>query len=163
MRLRWRRRTGENRTDGMKPLCALLALASLASPVAAQEAKGALAGLAAYEGADRHQRLASKARARGLPQPVYVVSPRRRRNAQRGVRKEVRRESPRMARGLRESPAAHRGEAQAGRDEVDLVDSNSVPLELLRRQGLLQAVRSAYHADLIPAAVPEHARGPGPG
>jgi len=42
-------------------------------------------------------------------------------------------------------------EAQAGRDEVDLVDSNSVPLELLRRQGLLQPVRSPHHADLIPA------------
>jgi iron(III) transport system substrate-binding protein len=47
-------------------------------------------------------------------------------------------------------------EAQAGRDEVDLVDSNSVPLELLHRQGLLQPVRSPYHADLIPAAVPSH-------
>jgi iron(III) transport system substrate-binding protein len=47
-------------------------------------------------------------------------------------------------------------EAQAGRDEVDIVDSNSVPLELLHRRGLLQAVRSPLHADLIPAAVPAH-------
>src|SRR5258706_139326 len=57
---------GENHADRMKPLCALLALASLASPVAAQEAKGALAGLAAYEGADRHQRLLEGARREGF-------------------------------------------------------------------------------------------------
>src|SRR4029079_14361279 len=29
-------------------------------------------------------------------------------------------------------------------------------LEMLRREGLLQAVRSPHHADLIPAAVPAH-------
>jgi len=54
-------------------------------------------------------------------------------------------------------------EAQAGRDEVDLVDSNSVPLELLRRRGLLQPVRSPFHADLIPLRCPSIASGPGPG
>jgi len=53
-------------------------------------------------------------------------------------------------------------EAQAGRDEVDLVDSNSVPLELLRRQGLLQPVRSPYHAELIRLRCLTIASGPGP-
>jgi len=50
------------------PLAALLALASLASPafLAAQEARGVLAGLAAYEGADRHQRLLEGARREGF-------------------------------------------------------------------------------------------------
>ena len=47
---------------------ALLALASLASPafLAAQEARGVLASLAAYEGADRHQRLLEGARREGF-------------------------------------------------------------------------------------------------
>ena len=50
----------------MKPLCALLAVASLVSPVAAQEARSVLAGLAAYEGADRHERLLEGARREGF-------------------------------------------------------------------------------------------------
>src|SRR5438093_1829673 len=51
---------------------------------------------------------------RGFPQPVYVVSPRGRRDAERGLRKEVRREGPRLARRLGEGPAAHRGRSPGG-------------------------------------------------
>src|SRR5204863_152223 len=57
---------GENGAGGMKPLCALLAVASLASPVAAQEPRSVLAGLAAYEGADRPQLLLEGARREGF-------------------------------------------------------------------------------------------------
>ncbi|TMH43821.1 MAG: extracellular solute-binding protein [Betaproteobacteria bacterium] len=137
---------------------ALLALASLASPafLAAQEARGVLASLAAYEGADRHQRLLEGARREGFlslytsfpPEDVATL------NAAFEKKYGVKVRAWRAAseKVLQRTVA----EARAGRDEVDLVDSNSVPLELLRRQGLLQAVRSAHHADLIPAAVPEH-------
>ena len=37
-----------------------------------------------------------------------------------------------------------------------MIESNAPSLEILHREGLLQAVRSPYHADLIPAAVPAH-------
>src|SRR5262249_26339812 len=47
-------------------------------------------------------------------------------------------------------------EAQAGRYDVDIVECNSVPLETLHRERLLQPVRSPSHADLGPAAVPRH-------
>src|SRR2546430_16108933 len=60
------RSPGENGAGGMKPLCALLAAASLASPVAAQEPRSVLAGLAAYEGADRPQLLLEGARREGF-------------------------------------------------------------------------------------------------
>src|SRR2546422_9083469 len=47
-------------------------------------------------------------------------------------------------------------EAKAGRHDVDIVETNAPPLESLHREGLLQAVRSPHHAELIPAALPAH-------
>lgn len=47
-------------------------------------------------------------------------------------------------------------EHQASRAEVDIVECNAPPLEAMHREGVLQAVRSPWHADLIPAAVPAH-------
>src|SRR6266568_3782974 len=160
--------SGRNRIERMKPeivsgarrraLHALLAVASLAAPAfaAAQDSRGALAGLAVYDGVDRHQRLLEGARREGFlslytsfpPEDVATL------NAafERKYGVKVRAWRAASEKVLQRIVA----EAQAGRDEVDLVDSNSVPLELLRRQGLLQAVRSPYHADLIPAAVPAH-------
>ena len=51
-----------------RALHVLLAVASLAvvPRVAAQDSRGALAGLAAYEGTDRHQRLLEGARREGF-------------------------------------------------------------------------------------------------
>jgi iron(III) transport system substrate-binding protein len=140
-----------------RALHALLAVASLASPafVAAQDSS-ALAGLAVYEGVDRHQRLLEGARREGFlnlyasfpPEDLAVL------NAAFEKKYGVKVHTWRAAseKVLQRTLA----EAKAGRFEVDLVDSNSVPLELLHREGLLQAVRSRHHADLIPAAVPAH-------
>ena len=47
-------------------------------------------------------------------------------------------------------------EAKAGREEVDIVETNAPPLESLHREGLLQRVRSPLHAELIAAALPSH-------
>src|SRR5437867_5700756 len=140
----------------MKPLCALLAVASLASPAfpAAQEA--VLAGLAAHEGADRHQRVLEGARREGFlalytsfpPEDVAALNAAFERK--HGVKVRTwRAASEKVFQRIL-------AEARAGRDEIDVVDSNSVPLELLRREGLLQPVRSPHHADLIPVAVPSH-------
>ncbi len=133
--------------------CVLLALAASAW---AQDGKSALAGLALYEGIDRDQRLLEGARREGSvsfytsfpPEDVAAL------NAAFEKRYGVKARAWRAAseKVLQRVVA----EAQAGRDEVDLVDSNSVPLELMRRQGLLQAVRSPHQAELIPAAVPAH-------
>jgi len=140
---------------------ALLAIAMLclSSPsfLAAQEGtRGTLAGLAAYDGADRDKRLLEGARREGFlslytsfpPEDVATL------NAAFEKKYGVKVRTWRAAseKVLQRTLA----EAKAGRDEVDLVDSNSVPLEHLRRHGLLQAVRSPYHAELIPAAVPVH-------
>ena len=47
-------------------------------------------------------------------------------------------------------------EAKGGRPVVDVVQSISPPMEALHREGLLQEVRSPWHASLQPGAVPAH-------
>jgi ABC-type Fe3+ transport system substrate-binding protein len=142
----------------VKPAIASLALAALAAVqlCMAQSGKSALASLAAYEGADRQARLLEGARREGYVSlytsfpPEDVAALNAAFEKKYGVKVRAWRAASEKV--LQRTVA----EAQAGRDEVDLVDSNSVPLELLHRQGLLQAVRSPHHAELIPAAVPAH-------
>ena len=138
---------------------ALLAVAGLcigAAAGAAQDSGAILSALASYEGPDRQDRLLQGARREGSvslytsfpPEDVAAL------NAAFERRYGVKARAWRAA----SEKVLQRvlAEAQAGRDEVDLVDSNSVPLELMRRQGILQAVRSPHQAELIPAAVPAH-------
>ncbi len=47
-------------------------------------------------------------------------------------------------------------EARAGRHEVDVIETNALPLESLQREKLLQPLRSPQLAQLIPGAVPAH-------
>jgi len=141
-----------------RALHALLAIAGLAAPALApaRDSGDTLAGLAVYEGVDRQQRLLEGARREGFlalytsfpPEDVAALNAAFERK--HGVKVRTwRAASEKVFQRIL-------AEARAGRDEVDVVDSNSVPLELLRREGLLQPVRSPHHADLIPVAVPSH-------
>jgi iron(III) transport system substrate-binding protein len=47
-------------------------------------------------------------------------------------------------------------EAQAGRNDFDVVETISPELETLSREKLLQRVHSVFHADLLAQAVPAH-------
>ena len=47
-------------------------------------------------------------------------------------------------------------EAQAGRNEVDVVHNPAPEMEALRQEGLLRAIRSPHTAELIAAIVPSH-------
>ena len=141
-----------------RALHALLAVASLAAvqPAAAQDSRGVLAELAANEGAGRDQRLLEGARREGFLS-LYTSFPPEDVAALNAAFEKKYGVKVRAWRAASEKVFQRTvAEAQAGRDEVDIVDSNSVPLELLRREGLLQPVRSPRHADLIPVAVPEH-------
>jgi iron(III) transport system substrate-binding protein len=53
-------------------------------------------------------------------------------------------------------------EAQAGRNEVDVIHNPSPEMEALHREKLLKAVDSPLHANLIPQAVPPHREWAGP-
>ncbi|MBA2689733.1 MAG: extracellular solute-binding protein [Burkholderiales bacterium] len=47
-------------------------------------------------------------------------------------------------------------EARAGRFEVDVVETSAPQMEALHRENLLQQVKSPYHGDLMPQAIPAH-------
>lgn len=47
-------------------------------------------------------------------------------------------------------------EARGGRFEVDIVENNAPEMEALHREKLLQQVKSPYHDDLMPQAIPAH-------
>jgi iron(III) transport system substrate-binding protein len=47
-------------------------------------------------------------------------------------------------------------EAQGGRFDFDVVETNGPELEALSREGVLQEVASPYYVDLIPEAIPPH-------
>jgi ABC-type Fe3+ transport system substrate-binding protein len=135
--------------------CAAAGLLAAIPFVAAQE-KPALAALAAYDGPDREQRLAEGARREGFLNlyTSLTVDDMAVLNAafekKHGVKVRMWRASSDkiVQRAL--------AETKAGRLDVDVIESNAPTLEILRREGLLQAVRSPHHADLIPAAVPAH-------
>ena len=127
-----------------------------APPALAQDARGVLAELAQYEGADREQRLAEGARREGFLNlyTSLTVDDMTVLNAafekRYGVKVQMWRASSEkiVQRAL--------AEARAGRFDVDVFESNAPSLEILYREQLLHAVRSPHHADLIPAALPAH-------
>ena len=47
-------------------------------------------------------------------------------------------------------------EARAGRDTVDVVETNGPELESMSREQILQAIKSPHHADLIAPAIRPH-------
>lgn len=150
-------KTGSFRLPAFAFRLAFAALAALAAiPFAAAQEKPVPAALAAYDGPDREQRLAEGARREGFLNlyTSLTVDDMAVLNAafekKHGVKVRMWRASSDkiVQRAL--------AETKAGRFDVDVIESNAPTLEILRREGLLQAVRSPHHADLIPAAVPAH-------
>jgi iron(III) transport system substrate-binding protein len=137
-------------------LTSAFCLVALAPPAIAQAPGSALAELAAYAGSDRQQRLLEGARRDGVLN-VYTSLPVDDMTAlntafekRTGVRVRIWRASSEKV--VQRAIA----EARAGRFDVDLIECGAPALEILHREGLLQAVRSPHHADLMPAAVPAH-------
>jgi iron(III) transport system substrate-binding protein len=134
-------------------LTSAFCLATLAAPPS--PAQG-LAELAAYAGPDREQRLAEGARREGFLNlyTSLTVDDMTALNAafekRTGVKVQMWRASSEKI--VQRATA----EARAGRFDADAFESGAPALEMLRREELLQAVRSPRHADLIPAAVPAH-------
>jgi ABC-type Fe3+ transport system substrate-binding protein len=135
---------------------ALAALAALAWAPLARAQERSLAVLADDAGADRMERLLPGARREGSvtvytsfpPEDIAAVNAAFEKRT--GVKVRPWRSSSENV--LQRTLA----EAKAGRFDVDIVECNSIPLETLHREGLLQHVRSQRYADLVPAAVPKH-------
>ena len=108
--------------------------------------------LAAYQGADREQRLVEGAKRDGelllySSMQVESLNPLQRAfEAKYGVKVRIWRGSGKdiLQRVITE--------ASGGRHDVDVVESDSFALEALSREGLLQEVNSPYAADLVPPA-----------
>lgn len=122
--------------------------AALASPVA---------DIAQHEGSDRQQRLLEGARREGGVLNLYTsltVEDMGALNAAFEAKYGIR---IRMWRAASDKVVQRvLAEARGGRHEVDIVETNAPPLESLHREGVLQAVRSPVHADLIAPALPAH-------
>jgi iron(III) transport system substrate-binding protein len=130
--------------------------AAAASGAMAQEPKSALPALAQYEGADRAQRLAEGARREGVLN-LYTSLTVDDMAVLNGAFEKKYGVKVRMWRAASDKVVQRTiAENRASRYEVDVIELNAPSLEILRREGLLQAVRSPHHADLIPAAVPAH-------
>jgi iron(III) transport system substrate-binding protein len=138
-------------------LRALAALAGLAAAPFARAQQGApLAALAESQASDRAQRILEGARREGALS-VYTSFPPEDITAVNAAFEKKYGVKVRTWRAASEKVLQRTlAEAQAGRHEVDIVECNSVPLESLHREGLLQTVRSPSHADLVPAALPPH-------
>jgi iron(III) transport system substrate-binding protein len=115
------------------------------------------AAMALYQGADRAQRLAEGARREGSRFNLYtslttedMAALNSAFEAKYGVKVQMWRASSDSV--LQRVLA----EAKAGRDDVDIIETNAPPLETLHREGLLQEVRSPEQGALIAAALPAH-------
>jgi iron(III) transport system substrate-binding protein len=123
-------------------------------PAFAQSAN--TAALAAYQGPDRAQRLIDGARREGeltlyTSMQMESVAPLQRAFEEKyGVKLRIWRGSGKDIRNRALT------EAQAGRANLDIVESDGFALETLQREGLLQEVRSPFLNDLIPQALRPH-------
>ena len=134
----------------------MLYFAALATALPVFARAQSLQELALYQGADRQQRLAEGARKEGslnyyTTAPIEYASRLTEPFAKRyGVKISIWR--------ARSEIVLQRvlTEARAGNASVDVVTVFSPAAETLRRENLLQEVRSPHHRDLIPLAVPAH-------
>src|SRR6266513_1801771 len=135
------------RIRAMRWLCASLCAALI--PVAA--AADAVSAIALYEGRDRAERLVDGARKEATLN-LYTSLTVADMAALSSVFEAKYGIKIRMWRAASEKVLQRvLAEAKAGRHDVDIVETNAPPLESLHREGVLQAVRSPNHAELIPA------------
>jgi iron(III) transport system substrate-binding protein len=133
-----------------------LALAATAGAAIAQGQPSTVAGLATYSGADRQQLLAGGAKKEG-ELVLYTSMPKDDVEAlssvftrQTGIKLKVWRASSEKV--VQRVVAEARGK----RYDVDIIE-NSVPGQLaLRREKLLQEVRTPAQANIVPQAIPDH-------
>jgi len=135
-------------------LLATLNVLVLCVPAAAQS--GTLAELATYSGPDRTERLIAGAKKEGVLNVYSSVTTDDMRvligafEKKYGVKMQFWRASSESI--LRRALI----EQQAGRYEVDAIETSAAEMEALHREGLLQEVRSPHLADIVPAALRPH-------
>ena len=137
-------------------IAGLLALFGGQPAIAQTQGAPTPAAIAAYQGADRTQRLIEGAKKEGEVS-VYNSAPvddmkvfAEAFEKKYGIKVKVWRAS---SESIVQRAVA---EARAGRFDVDIFETNSPEMEALQREKLLQEVKSPYLADLIPQAIVPH-------
>src|SRR5882672_5420402 len=139
---------------GLKRVSAALVLSVSAAAYTAHPQT--LQTLAVYEGGDRQQRLIEGAKKEGsllfyatfpIEYADQLIEPFR---SKYGIKVDLWRARSEIV--LRKVIA----EARAGGPSADVIAIISPQQEALRREHLLQEIRSPYHKDLAPSAVPAH-------
>jgi iron(III) transport system substrate-binding protein len=137
-------------------LCAAAAAAYFLSGPCALAQSSKVAEVAAYQGADRQQRLVEGAKREkeltfysSIP-PEDIAALVAAFDRKYGIKVKVWRAD---SEGFLQRIL---GEARARRFEVDIMAGSSSALEPLYRENLLAEVKSPYLADIIPAAIPPH-------
>ncbi len=137
-------------------LLAIVAVLAVGTQQLARAADISIDALANYEGADRSQRLQAGARKEGALN-LYTSLTVEDMTVLNAAFEKATGIKVRMWRAACDKVLQRViAEYQAGRAEVDIVECNAPPLEAMHREGILQAVRSPWQADLIAAAVPAH-------
>jgi iron(III) transport system substrate-binding protein len=135
----------------------LAAGASLAMPgLAFAQAKNGMAQLAAYNGADRLQRLIEGAKKEGALNIYTSAQSDDMGPLVAGFEKKYGLKTTVWRAGSEKVLQRAVTEARGNRYTVDVIETNGPELESLHREKLLQAVVSPHHANLIPAAVLPH-------
>lgn len=135
----------------------VLAGASLPVIVAAQAvARGTMAELAQYEGADRMQRMIDGARKEGNLS-IYTSAQTDDMGALvAGFEKKYGIKVSVWRAGSEKVLQRAVTEARANRHTVDIVETNGPELESMHREKIFQAIKSPHHRNLIPAAIRPH-------
>ncbi|MEA2907579.1 MAG: iron(III) transport system substrate-binding protein [Alphaproteobacteria bacterium] len=137
----------------------VLALAALitqfAAPAAFAQAPN-VAELAAYQGADRTERLVAGAKKEGTL-TIYTSATVDDMAALTGAFQKKYGIKTSVWRASSENIIQRAAtEARGNRFDVDVFETDGVAMEAVHREKLLQVVKSPYLGDLIPAAVPSH-------
>jgi iron(III) transport system substrate-binding protein len=144
------------KADFKRILAALISLVALAQLLILPAHAQSLQQLAAYTGLDRQQRLVDGAKKEGAllwytTTPVeyanQLIEPFEKKY---GIKVNIWRARSELI--LQRVMT----EARANKPVVDVIASIAPPMEALHREGLLQAVTSPYHKELIPTAVAPH-------
>ena len=128
----------------------------LSGPTLAQGAKSAVADIAAYQGADRTQKLIEGAKKEGTL-TIYTSAPVDDMKILTDAFEQKYGVKTKLWRGSSEN-VLQRGvvETRAGRYEADLFETNGPEMEALHREQILQAVKSPLQAELMPQAIFPH-------
>jgi ABC-type Fe3+ transport system substrate-binding protein len=148
------KRPGRTPMSPCRTICFAIGLCLITAPVLAQSPT--LAGLAAYSGPDRTQRLIAGAKKEGAVNIYSSMTVDDMKVISSGFEKKYGIKLQAWRASSEDILQRVLIEARGGRSEVDAIETSSLEMESLYREGMLQQVDSPLLAEIIPAAIRPH-------